>query len=154
MINIPIPVDHPPHTHTNPTTHKPTNQILPGGCKVGIGAKRTGFVPLDSIADAYGKEIKNLGKVLVVGGRMQVEIDEISEDGERIDLRCLEIFKQVAPPKKQAAGATPVGAEKGAAKMKKYVEEEEDHDAFDSDGEDADEEEQDEFNKFGYDDEW
>lgn len=121
---------------------------------MGIGAKRTGFVPIDSIADAYEKEIKNLGKVLVVGGRMQVEIDEISEDGERIDLRCLEIFKQVAPPKKQGAGAAPVGTVKGAAKMKKYVEEEEDHDAFDSDGEDGDEEEQDEFNKFGYDDEW
>ena len=122
---------------------------------MGIGAKRTGFVPLDSIADAYGKEIKNLNKVLVVGGRLQVEVDEISEDGERIDLRCLEIYKQVAPPTTKATAAAPAAAaagKKGAAKMKKYVEEEEDHDDFESEDEDEDEDE--EFNKFGYDDEW
>lgn len=40
-------------------------QVLPdgGGVKVGIGAKNTGFVPISSLADALGKEIKDLGKV-------------------------------------------------------------------------------------------
>jgi hypothetical protein len=40
-------------------------QVLPdgGGVKVGIGAKNTGFVPISSLADALGKEIKDLSKV-------------------------------------------------------------------------------------------
>ena len=129
------------------------DQILPGGCKVGIGAKRTGFVPLDSIADAWGKDVRNLNKILVVGGRLQVEIDEISEDGERIDLRCLEIYKQVAPA--AAAAAAAAAGDKGKGKTKKAapapkakpkakaVEEEDDDDDEDgvySDDEDDDEE--------------
>ncbi len=131
------------------------DQILPGGCKVGIGAKRTGFVPLDSIADAWGKDVRNLNKILVVGGRLQVEIDEISEDGERIDLRCLEIYKQVAPPAAAAAAAAAAAGDKGKGKTKKAapapkakpkakaVEEEDDDDDEDgvySDDEDDDEE--------------
>lgn len=122
---------------------------------MGIGAKRTGFVPLDSIADAYGKEVKNLNKILVVGGRLQVEIDEISDDGERIDLRCLEIYKQVAPPKKQqqqaaAAPAAPKKAAAAAAKAPSRFEEDEDEDDDDF----ADDEDEDDFSRLGYDDEW
>jgi len=127
------------------------DQILPGGCKVGIGAKRTGFVPLESIADAWGKDVRNLNKILVVGGRLQVEIDEISEDGERIDLRCLEIYKQVAPPAAAAAAA----GDKGKGKTKKAapapkakpkakaVEEEDDDDEDGVYSDDEDEEEED-----------
>ena len=136
-------------------------KILPGGVKVGIGVKKTGFVSLDSICEAYGNEIKDLKRVLVVGGRLQVEVDEISEDGERIDLRCLEIYPQEAVAKKKAAV---VGGKKGEGKgkaaggggkvvKKKEVEEEEEGGRgggikYDDDDDDDD------YNRLGYDDEW
>lgn len=38
---------------------------MPGGVKVGIGAKVTGFCDIDSIADVYGREIRDLSKVRI-----------------------------------------------------------------------------------------
>lgn len=120
-------------------------QILPGGVKVGIGAKKTGFCPIDSIADIYGQEIRDLNKVLVIGGRIQVEIDEITED-EKIDLICLEIYKQKAPTpaKKKTSAATPASAKKKQAPPKQV---DEDNMYYDDDDDD-------DTSKFGYDDEW
>jgi hypothetical protein len=37
--------------------------VLEFGVKVGIGAKKTGYVPIDSVSEAYGKDIKDLRKV-------------------------------------------------------------------------------------------
>lgn len=87
--------------------------------------------------------------MLVVGGRLQVEIDEISEDGELIDLRCLEIYKQVAPPKQKQQQQAP---KKAAARRDEEEDEEDEEDGgFYSDDE---EEDDDDFNRLGYDDEW
>ena len=113
------------------------------GAKIGIGAKKTGFVPLASIAEAYGKRITNLEnvgenarnfymrymacdeltclcfdaiQVLVVGGRMQVEIDEITKD-KKIILRCIEILEQSKPKPSTTnkKGDTPAAKGKKAA---------------------------------------
>lgn len=116
-------------------------KLLPGGCKVGIGVKKTGFVPLDSIAEAYGKDIRDLGKVLVVGGRMQVEVDEISADGERIDLRCLEIYKQEVVKKKpaaKAAAAPPPAAKKTARRDDDSDSDDEEGIAYEDDSDEED----------------
>jgi predicted RNA-binding protein with RPS1 domain len=136
-------------------------KILPGGVKVGIGVKKTGFVSLDSICEAYGNEIKDLKRVLVVGGRLQVEVDEVSEDGERIDLRCLEIYPQEAVVKKKAV----VGKGKGKGgggkvvkdkKKEKVVkeEDEEEEEGGRGGGIKYDDDDDDEYNRLGYDDEW
>lgn len=112
---------------------------------MGIGAKKTGFVPLDSIVDIYGKEIKNLNKILTVGGRLLVEIDEISDDGERIDLTCLEIYKQSPTPPNKKKTAT--RKQEPTVKKKEVYDDEDDDDMY-LDDDDEDE------NRFGYDDEW
>lgn len=136
-------------------------KILPGGVKVGIGVKITGFVPLDSVSEAYGEEIKDLSRVLVVGGRLQVEVDEVSDDGKRIDLRCLEIFPQVGSTKKtvgkagkadQASGrrkeSVGEGAKKGEQKRMSNPSYDDDDDDDDYGGD------EDDYDRLGYDDEW
>ena len=82
-------------------------------------------------------------QVLVVGGRMQVQIDEITDD-ENIDLLCLEIFKQTSPAKKKASPSSSAKKSKSTAPPQK--DDDEDNMYYDADDDDS--------NQFGYDDEW
>eukprot|EP00624_Nannochloropsis_granulata_P005164 evm.model.NODE_36425_length_11871_cov_27.690168.1 len=131
-------------------------KILPGGVKVGIGVKKTGFVSLDSVCEAYGSEIKDLKRVLVVGGRLQVEVDEISEDGEKIDLRCLEIYPQEAVAKQKAANGKGKGKGGGGKVVENKEEVEEGEGGRRGRGikYDDDDDDDDDYNRLGYDDEW
>jgi len=72
-------------------------QVVAKGVKVGIGAKKTGFVPVSSIVEAYGRPISKIDDLLAVGGRMTVEVDQVTKE-KNIILRCVKILEQ---PSKQ-----------------------------------------------------